>query len=120
LVKKNVDLILLKVEHESVNLTKYSKHLIPINYLAFGELKGGIDTAGADEHWKTANSALNRIREAFAQKGLKPFTFFVGAAIENSMSEEICNQLNDGILTNAANLTNDDLVFSLCNWLISI
>jgi Restriction endonuclease BsobI len=25
------------------------------SYLALGELKGGIDPAGADEHWKTAN-----------------------------------------------------------------
>ena len=31
----------------------------------FGELKGGIDPAGADEHWKTGNSALVRIRKAF-------------------------------------------------------
>ncbi len=120
LVNKNVDLSLLKVEPKSINYTKNSKHLIPENYIAFGELKGGIDPAGADEHWKTANSALNRIRKAFAQKGLKPYTFFIGAAIENSMAEEIFSQLQNGTLTNAANLTNDSQLFSLCNWLIKI
>jgi type II restriction enzyme len=38
---------------------------IPSAYIALGELKGGIDPAGADEHWKTARTALNRIHEAF-------------------------------------------------------
>ncbi len=120
LVKKNVDLSILKSQPDNVNSTKDSAHLIPENYIAFGELKGGIDPAGADEHWKTANSALNRIRESFAKKSLHPITFFVGAAIENSMSKEIYSQLKTGILTNAANLTNDDQVASLCNWLITI
>ena len=120
LVKKNVDLSLLKCEPEKVKYSKNSAHLVPENYIAFGELKGGIDPAGADEHWKTANSALNRVREAFANKFLTPITFFVGAAIGNSMSEEIYSQLKSGILTNAANLTNDDQVASLCNWIIII
>ncbi|MCK4295311.1 MAG: restriction endonuclease [Candidatus Marinimicrobia bacterium] len=120
LVKKNVDLSILKSQPDDVNSTSKSAHLIPENYIAFGELKGGIDPAGADEHWKTANSALNRIRESFAKKSLNPITFFIGAAIENSMSEEIFSQLKSGILTNAANLTNDDQVASLCNWLITI
>jgi len=120
LVKKNVDLSILNCEPKEVNYSKNSAHLIPENYVAFGELKGGIDPAGADEHWKTANSALNRIRESFAQKSLKPITFFVGAAIENSMSNEIFSQLQSGVLTNAANLTYDDQIASLCNWLIII
>lgn len=120
LVKKNVDLSILNCEPKEVNYSKDSAHLIPENYVAFGELKGGIDPAGADEHWKTANSALNRIRESFAQKSLKPITFFVGAAIENSMSNEIFSQLQSGVLTNAANLTYDDQIASLCNWLIII
>jgi hypothetical protein len=33
--------------------------------IALGELKGGIDPGGADEHWKTAQAAFNRIRQAF-------------------------------------------------------
>ena len=120
LVKKNVDLSILKSQPGDVNSTKDSAHKIPKNYIAFGELKGGIDPAGADEHWKTANSALNRIRESFDKKSLHPITFFVGAAIEISMSKEIYSQLEKGVLTNAANLTNDDQVASLCNWLITI
>ena len=120
LVKKNVDLSILNCDPEEVNYSKDSAHLVPENYIAFGELKGGIDPSGADEHWKTANSALNRIRESFAQKSLKPITFFVGAAIESSMSNEIFSQLQSGVLINAANLTNDDQVASLCNWLIII
>lgn len=30
--------------------------------------KGGIDPAGADEHQKTENTALNRIRDSFVEK----------------------------------------------------
>jgi len=120
LVKKNVDLSILSILPEEIKTTKKSAHLVPKNYIAFGELKGGIDPAGADEHWKTANSALNRIRESFSKKSLNPITFFVGAAIENSMSEEIFSQLKKDVLANAANLTNENQVASLCNWLITI
>lgn len=120
LVNKNVDLSILKSVPDDINFTKDSIHLIPEYYIAFGELKGGIDPAGADEHWKTANSALNRIREAFSKNSFYPITFFIGAAIESSMSKEIFSQLETGILTNAANLTDDFQVASLCNWLISI
>ncbi len=118
---KNVDFCLLSVApkelilHSSVSPLKNAK-----NYIALGELKSGIDPAGADEHWKTANSALNRIRDSFRKKSFRPATFFVGAAIENSMSEEIFSQLSNNILDNAANLTNENQVASLCNWLITI
>jgi hypothetical protein len=89
-------------------------------YIAFGELKGGIDPAGADEHWKTARSALNRIREAFSKLKLRPMTFFVGAAIEKRMAEEIWTQLKKGQLNNAANLTGSKQLSSLCNWLVGL
>lgn len=120
LVKKNVDFSILKSRPEKINFTKESAHLIPENYIAFGELKGGIDPSGADEHWKTANSALNRIRESFAKRSIKILTFFVGAAIESTMSQEIFSQLQSGILTNAANLNNEYQVSSLCSWVITI
>ncbi len=90
------------------------------NYIALGELKGGIDPAGADEHWKTANSALNRIRKSFSEKKLNPKTFFIGAAIENSMAYEIFKQLQNGTMNNAANLTNDDQLTEICNWIIHL
>ena len=87
----------------------------------FGELKGGIDPAGADEHWKTGNTALNRIRTSFAAAGYpRMMTSFVGAAIERSMAEEIYNQLESGTLTNATNLTNNYQLIEYCNWLIEL
>ena len=82
-------------------------------YVALGELKGGIDPAGADEHWKTANSALDRIRKALSGAA----TFFIGAAIENSMAAEIWKHLEDGTLMNAANLTDELTVRSCFGWL---
>lgn len=89
-------------------------------YVALGELKGGIDPAGADEHWKTARTALVRIREAFRKHKLTPHTFFVGAAIETKMANEIWTMLERGELENAANLTADEQIASLTRWLCSL
>jgi len=116
LVRKNVDLCLFDCKYNELD----EAIKLPKLYLALGELKGGIDPAGADEHWKTANSALNRIRSAFHQKGLSPFTFFVGAAIVSDMATEIWGQLEGGSLTNAANLIKENQITSLCNWLSNI
>lgn len=121
-VKKNVDLCLFDCSPDEMifGKNKDSAHHKPEKYLALGELKGGIDPAGADEHWKTANSALNRIRTAFFNKNCHPKTFFIGAAIENAMAKEIYQQLNNRILSNGANLTNEAQVVSLCDWLIKL
>lgn len=89
-------------------------------FLALGELKGGIDPNGADEHWKTARTALSRIHEAFARNQVRPHTFFVGAAIEPKMAREIWGFLESGIIENAANLTNELQVASLTRWLCSL
>lgn len=89
-------------------------------YVALGELKGGIDPAGADEHWKTANAHLGRIRRSFAALPAMPQLFFVGNAIEASMAGEIWNQLENGDLSNAANLTDDRQAVSLVSWLCSL
>jgi type II restriction enzyme len=115
-VRKSVDINLLKCQPE--NLTEAIQK--PVLYLGLGELKGGIDPAGADEHWKTARSALQRIRTEFSAQDLAPHTFFVGAAIVKSMSNEIWSMLTNGTLENAANLTSPDQVASLCHWLISL
>jgi hypothetical protein len=88
--------------------------------IALGELKGGIDPAGADEHWKTAQAALNRIRQAFADVGYSPLTFFVGAAIERRMAGEIWDQLESGTLSNAANLNEENQVAAISRWLCSL
>lgn len=109
-VKNNVDLCLFNELPGEVEASKYK---IPQTYIAVGELKGGIDPAGADEHWKTARTALDRIREAFLRVGTTPHTFFVSAAIEKRMSSEIWEQLESGVLSNAANLTDDMQVMSI-------
>lgn len=117
LVGQNVDICLLASEPEEL---KRETLRTPARYIALGELKGGIDPAGADEHWKTARTALLRVRSKFQEQDLYPMTFFVGAAIERKMAGEIWAQLEGGILNNAANLTNDDQFSSLCNWLSSL
>ncbi len=122
IVKKNVDMCLFDCSPKEMRLASShdSIHYKPEKYLALGELKGGIDPAGADEHWKTASTALERIRNAFSREKCKPYTFFVGAAIETEMAKEIYNQLKNNTLTNGANLTNEKQTVSLCKWLISI
>ena len=86
--------------------------------LMFGELKGGIDPAGADEHWKTGNTALTRIRAAFHPAPIQ--TSFIAAAIETNMAKEIWAQLEDSRLSFAANLTVDSQLTSYCDWIISL
>ena len=113
----NVDLTLFHFHADS--LTKATQKS-PAAYIALGELKGGIDPAGADEHWKTARTALNRIHEAFAKRKLKPHTFFIGAAIEAKMATEIWEMLERGNLENAANLTDEDQIASVTSWLCSL
>jgi len=119
-VKKNVDLCIL--DGTISELKKGDQSIIhkTDKYIALGELKGGIDPAGADEHWKTANSALVRIRKSFSSLNLKPKTFFVGAAIEKSMANEIFKELQTGVLSNAANLTNDEQLTRICEWIVNL
>ena len=118
IVRNNIDLCL--INSDEIKLKEKSTLLNPEIYIAIGELKGGIDPAGADEHWKTARSAIERIRISFSEKGHNPYIFFVGAAIEKRMAGEIWQRLEVGELTNAANLTGADQVTSLCRWLISL
>lgn len=117
LVRKNIDMCLLDCAPDEVKPATYR---IPARFIAFGELKGGIDPAGADEHWKTAQTALTRIRTAFANQNLSPDLFFIGAIIADSMAQEIWNQLEEETLKNVANLTNPDQVASLVNWLVDL
>lgn len=120
LVRKNVDLSILNGTPEMLKNGKDSIIYDHSKYIALGELKGGIDPAGADEHWKAANSALNRIRTSFANEKLFPQTFFIGAAIENPMAIEVFKQLQTEGLTNAANLTNDEQLTEICNWIVNL
>ncbi|MCC6580856.1 MAG: restriction endonuclease [Phycisphaeraceae bacterium] len=113
----NVDLCLFRCESEAMCR---DVHADPDAYVALGELKGGIDPAGADEHWKTARTALGRVRKAFCTQQPPPHAFFIGAAIETKMAGEIWKMLQRGDLQNAANLTNDEQISSITRWICSL
>jgi type II restriction enzyme len=118
IVKNNIDICLF-----SANIAEYNNGEIvniPEKIIMLGELKGGIDPAGADEHWKTGNTALNRIRESFAKHNLKIDTSFIAAAIEKKMATEIFAQLKSKTLSNAANLTIDKQLINYCDWLLKL
>lgn len=117
-VKKNVDICLF--EGNTFSYASLDKSYELAHSIMYGELKGGIDPAGADEHWKTGNTALERIRISFANEGYSVKTSFVGAAIVSAMAGEIYNQLKNETLTNAANLTNNNQLTEYCNWLIQL
>lgn len=118
-VRKNVDICLYSgttAEYDRGRIVR-----LPERAVMLGELKGGIDPAGADEHWKTGNTALERIRTAFAAAGYPDIkTSFIGAAIATAMAGEIYDQLCDGVLSNAANLTDNNQLIEYCNWLIEL
>lgn len=114
-INNSVDIIVVKGNSaESGNLEN------PYDYLCCGELKGGIDPAGADEHWKTAKTALQRIASTFETNGLNiPKLVFLGAAIETAMSEEIYNLLSTGWLTGAANINYENQFTEVIDLIIS-
>jgi hypothetical protein len=114
LIAKNVDAILLRHDDPSVEMKELFK--VESNYIVCGEIKGGIDPAGSDEHWKTAQGAFGTIREKLHGK---PKLFFVGAAIVKSVGQKIWQQLKSGKLTYAANLTVPSQLSDLASWLVS-
>ena len=115
-IRKNIDICLLRCSY-----TEIPRALgMPSNYVLLGELKGGIDPAGADEHWKTARTALERIIDGFDEIDHSVKTVFIGAAIEAAMAEEIWTWLQEGKLSNAGNLTDKNHVASVCGWLVEV
>jgi hypothetical protein len=121
-VGNNVDLSVLSCSHTDIINKKIAANIIKTHraYIALGELKGGIDPAGADEHWKTARTALLRIRDAFRKMKHKPHLFFIGAAIEKKMAGEIWSLLKNKSLENAANLTDDNHLAAITKWLCNL
>jgi type II restriction enzyme len=115
-VDKNVDLCLFGCGFGKGGMIVNDMDLV----IMLGELKGGIDPTGADEHWKTANTALDRIRNAYSEKHIDLLTSFVGAAIEKNMAHEIFLQLRDGTLSRAANLTKYAQLCAYCDWILSL
>lgn len=118
LVGKNIDICLFEGDEGTYDGGKVSSDITKA--ILMGELKGGIDPAGADEHWKTANSALKRITDAYETKQHAIKTVFIGAAIEKAMANEIYQQLTDGYLTNAANLSDEEQLVEVCSWIASL
>ena len=66
-----------------------------------------------------ASASCARAR-SIRQGEAPPHTFFLGAAIERRMAEEIWEDLENEVLTNAANLNDDRQVASLSRWLCSL
>lgn len=117
IVGKNVDVIVID-DSSAPDSTDRQLLSSPERYVACGELKGGIDPAGADEHWKTATKALDRIR--ISLKKYSPPLFFVGAAIVPAMAQEIFSELRDNKLAYAANLTVPEQLADLATWLVGL
>jgi type II restriction enzyme len=116
-VGNNIDMILLNTPHtENIKVAISQCE----NFVALGELKGGIDPAGADEHWKTAKTTLDRIKNAFNKNDFSPGLFFVGAAIEHKMAMEIFNNIKSDYIHNAANLTKPEHITALSDWLVHL
>jgi type II restriction enzyme len=116
-VGNNIDMILLNRPYTEAIKTAISQCEY---FVALGELKGGIDPAGADEHWKTAKTALDRIKNAFKKNNFSPYLFFIGAAIENKMAVEIFNDIKSKYINNAANLTKPEHITALSDWLVNL
>lgn len=120
IVKKNIDIVILNCHSDELTGSSFKKIIAaPTNYEVLGELKGGIDPAGADEHWKTANTALSRVRDNFKKHKINIPLVFIGASIETSMSKEIFSQYSKGEIKNCANLTVEKQFVNLCNWIVT-
>lgn len=122
-IDNSVDIIVIrKTPEETITKPADLKNLLERvdDYTCAGELKSGIDPAGADEHWKTAKSALDRINTVFSGQGkATPNLVFIGAAIENAMSIEIFNLLQSGWLAGTANLNNSSQFEEVVDLIIS-
>lgn len=71
-----------------------------------GELKGGADPAGSDEHWKTATRAFQRIIEASENTGRpRPRLSFIATILVDRVAREAALWIQEGRLTSVYNLT---------------
>ena len=59
--------------------------------------------------------SLSRVRKVLDRLPL----MFIGAAIESAMSIEIFSQYPSGDLAKCANLTSNEQIASLCEWLVA-
>jgi len=117
---KSVDIIILRSNTKDTVRGTHSVLKNREKYIALGELKAGFDPAGADERWKTADTALKRIRESFDNTSCMPHMFLIGAAIEKAMANEIYAQMQSGMLSCAVNLTDEKQLTWICSWIINL
>ena len=116
-LSKNVDMVLLEKDLPSITPAETKKALADTkDIIMMGELKGGIDPAGGDEHWKTARGALERIRKAYKRVDI----LFICASIEKAMSREIYSMFQMGDLNCVANLTDANQLASACEWIVKL
>lgn len=116
-LSKNVDMVLLEKELPTITPAEMKNALSDTkNILMMGELKGGIDPAGGDEHWKTARGALERIRKSYRRVDI----LFICASIEKAMAREIYAMLQMGDLNCVANLTDSNQLGSACEWVVKL
>ena len=79
---------------------------VKIDMVWAGEIKGGADPAGSDEHWKTATQTLNRILEAAENTGRpKPKLSFLATILVERVAREAQRWMDNGKLTSVYNLT---------------
>jgi hypothetical protein len=77
-----------------------------VDMLWAGEIKGGADPSGSDEHWKTATQALSRILEACEKTGRsRPDLSFLATIIVERVAREAQAWIEQGKLTSVYNLT---------------
>lgn len=116
-LSKNVDIVLLERDLPLVTASEMKAALAETkDIIMMGELKGGIDPAGGDEHWKTARGALERIRKAYRRVDI----LFICASIEKAMAREIYSMFQIGDLNCVANLTDDNQLSAACEWIVKL
>jgi len=77
-----------------------------IGQLWGGELKGGADPAGSDEHWKTATRAFDRIHDACNKtQRPNPKLSFIATILVDRVAREAYQWIQDGKLVSVYNLT---------------
>ena len=81
-------------------------HVGDVDMLWAGELKGGADPAGSDEHWKTATEALDRILRAAEATGRQtPMLSFIATILVERVAKDAQAWIEQGKLTSVYNLT---------------
>jgi len=132
----NMDMVLIDASYDEVDLqylndkgvetidmlgknitSEVSKHLDIKNCLACGELKSGVSPNGATQLWKSAISAVRKVRRK-STTDIK--TFIIPSTVCSSIAKDIEHHLAEGDVDKVANLTKIHQLEDICEWLIGI